>query len=219
MKHDELIKERVDEALFKKMDNADVGIKSMVSNGNVILSGIVDTLSEKSYAVEIIKQLPGVKEVEDALTVSMDGKIDDDDITQKIIDRLVLEPKLKDSKIGITTRQGHVFLKGKIATLAEAELAETLASTVMGVNKVINKMNIARSEEDFADDISLCNELVNVISNSEEFFAPDVDATCRDGVIYLSGSVSTTMEKGRIEDLAKTIPGVRRVVNELMLEN
>ncbi|PKM85923.1 MAG: hypothetical protein CVU87_13860 [Firmicutes bacterium HGW-Firmicutes-12] len=219
MKQDELIKERVDEALFRRMDNADIGINTIVTNGNVILSGIVDTLSEKSYAVKIVKELHGVKAVEDALTVSMDGKIDDDDITNKIVDRLVLEPKLKDSKLGITTNQGEVFLKGRIATLAEAELAETLASTVMGVKKVINQIQIGRNDDDLIDDVSLCNELVEVISNSEEFFAPDVDTSCRDRVIYLSGRVRTPLEKEGIEYLAKTVPGVRRVENRMMVEN
>lgn len=219
MEQDERTKERVKEALFSSMDNADLGIITDVRKGHVTLSGIVDTLSEKHFAAEVIRKIPEVKSVENALTISMDRKTDDDDIAQVITDRLVQEPRLKDSRLSAAVNKGVVYLKGSVKTLAEKELAETLAGTVMGVKEIVNQVRIGEKLEGPHDDATLVNAVEVMFSASEELAADDIKTDCRRGVIYLSGKVRSPHESDMAEYLAKTVPGVRRVVNELVVQH
>jgi osmotically-inducible protein OsmY len=46
-----------------------------------------------------------------------------------------------------------------------------------------------------------------------------VGARTKDGVVYLSGATSTPYERDNAEALAKSVPGVEQVVDELYVEN
>jgi osmotically-inducible protein OsmY len=46
-----------------------------------------------------------------------------------------------------------------------------------------------------------------------------VGARTKDGIVYLSGSTSTSSEKRNVEELTKGVPGVKQIVDELYVEN
>lgn len=143
MHGDELIKKMVEEVLYQHMDNADAGINVQVEKGFVNIFGIVDVLSEKYQAQKLVQGVPGVKGVDNSLTISTDGKIEDDDIKSSIEDLLGRHPRLKEKGIGSSCHRGNVHLHGKVRTLAESDEAEEIARKVMGVKEVINDLKVA----------------------------------------------------------------------------
>jgi osmotically-inducible protein OsmY len=46
-----------------------------------------------------------------------------------------------------------------------------------------------------------------------------VGARTKDGIVYLTGSTSTPLERQNVEELTKGVPGVKQVVNEVYAEN
>jgi osmotically-inducible protein OsmY len=46
-----------------------------------------------------------------------------------------------------------------------------------------------------------------------------VGARTKDGIVYLTGSTSTSLEKRNVEELTKGVPGVKQIVDELYVEN
>jgi osmotically-inducible protein OsmY len=46
-----------------------------------------------------------------------------------------------------------------------------------------------------------------------------VGARAKDGIVYLTGSTSTPLERKNAEELTRGVPGVKQVVNEVYAEN
>lgn len=215
MVQDEILKSKVEDILFNKMDNADIGINVEVAKGLVTLTGIVDVLSEKEYAEKATLSIPGIIGVENAIAVSIDGKIDDDDINQKVINRFFTDPRLDARHIGAITKQGIVYLKGHVKTLAEANIAQELAKTVMGVKDIVTQVNIGDNLDIPLDNASLANAVEVAFSASGEVSAQDIRSSCKDRYIYLDGIVDSEKEKNAATYWASTVPGVKKVINRL----
>lgn len=215
MNHDEMIKNKLNELLFENMENADMGINIRVADGYVTLFGIVDTLSEKEYAGKAAVSIPGVKGVDNSLTIGMDRKINDDDINQEVVSKITTNKDIKGSQIGAITNKGIVHLKGTTRTLEEAKLAKRLAGTVMGVSEVISDIEITGDKDSPQDDASLVNFVEGAFAASHEVEAEDVRTSCEKGVIYLEGTVDTPQQKFKAGYWASTVPGVKKVVNKL----
>lgn len=62
-------------------------------------------------------------------------------IWKKITDRLNKHPKIDAGNIEVEVNTGEVFLKGKADTEEEKQLAENIAMSVRGVNKVENHLH------------------------------------------------------------------------------
>lgn len=216
MTQDDMIKLKVEEALSESMHNSSLGINVQVEKGYVTLTGIVDVLSEKEYAERLVNSVSGIKGVNNALTVGMDGEITDEQITQQVIGKFLSEPQLEAQEIGAATKRGVVSLQGRVKTLAEANIARELASTVMGVKDVVmTQLKIGDNLEGPHDDATITNAVEVALSASDEVSARDVVTSCRHGILYLDGAVDTPAQKIAAGRLATTVPGVRRVVNRL----
>lgn len=215
MKQDQIIKEKVDQLLFFNLDNADLGINAQVEKGFVTLSGIVDVLAEKNVAEKLTRSIPEVKGIENALSISTDGKTDDDDINQEVVSRITTEPIMEGSMVGAETNRGLVTLKGHVETLAQAHTAQELASTVMGVKDIINQIKIGEDLETPSDDASLVNAVERAFAESKEVSAQDIKTTCKNRVIRLAGTVDSPEEKELAYRWASVVPGVRKVINKL----
>ncbi len=215
MDQDKILKDKAQELLFKSMENADQSINIQVENGYMTLTGIVDVLSEKKAVEELVRSIPGVKSVENALTIGMDRNIADKDITEEIINRFKSDRRLEDDNIGATTKQGIAQLQGSVKQLAEANIAFELASSVMGVKDVINQLKI-ESPNSPHDDASLTNAIERSFSLSGKVSAQDIKTQCYNGTVYLDGTVDTPKEKKYAEQLAATVPGIKKVANRLV---
>jgi len=215
MTHDDMLKLKAEEALSTNMHNSSLGINIQVEKGYITLTGIVDVLAEKSAAQEIISRLSGIKGVNNELTVGMDNYVEDEEITEQVIQRFLEEPQIEAKEIGAVAKKGVVYLKGHAKTLAEVEIAKELAGTVMGVKDVVNQLKIGQHLEGPHDDATLTNAVEVALSASGEVSARDVKTRCENGVIYLEGTVDNPAQRQAAQRWATTVPGVRRVVNKL----
>lgn len=214
MNRDKILKDKAEELLFDSMDNADQSINIQVEKGYITLTGIVDVLSEKKAVEELVRSIPGVKGVENALTIGMDRNIDDKDVTQEIVNRFTSHSHLENEYIGATTKQGIVHLQGNVNNLAQANIALQLASSVMGVKDIVNQLKIGDLETP-SDDASLVNAIERTFAISGKVSAQDIQTQCYNGTVYLNGTVDTRDEKEYAEQLATTVPGVHKVNNRL----
>jgi osmotically-inducible protein OsmY len=71
---------------------------------------------------------------------------------------------------------------------------------------------------DQASDLEITKQ-VRVVFKQHPDVCTGVGARTKDGVVYLSGSTSTSFEKRNVEELTKGVPGVKQVVDELYVEN
>ncbi len=123
-----------------------------VKNGLVILSGEASSLAQKELTTEYAKDVEGVKEVKNEMTVAktpahtaetIGEKIDDASITAQVKSSLMSHRSTSALKTKVETTDGVVTLSGIAKNAAEKSLVTKLVTDIEGVTSVINNMTIA----------------------------------------------------------------------------
>lgn len=123
-----------------------------VSDGVVILSGEAASLAQKDLTTEYAKDVEGVKEVKNEMTIAKTPgkpeqttgeKIDDASITAQVKSSLLSHRSTSALKTGVKTTDGVVTLSGIAKNAAEKSLVTKLVTDIDGVSSVVNNMTIA----------------------------------------------------------------------------
>lgn len=118
-----------------------------VKNGVVTLKGKAHSQAQKELTTEYAKDVEGVKEVNNEMTMSnpedtLGEKIDDASITAQVKMTLMMHKSTGVIRTSVTTNNGVVSVGGKARNEAEKDLVTKLTEDVQGVTGVINKMTI-----------------------------------------------------------------------------
>jgi hyperosmotically inducible periplasmic protein len=119
--------------------------------GHVTLRGEADNQAQKELTTEYVKDIEGVKDVRNKMTVSknmktpgetMGEKIDDASITAQAKMTLLFHSSTSAGNTHVVTNQGVITLDGKAQNAAERDLAGKLVADIHGVKSVVNNMTI-----------------------------------------------------------------------------
>ena len=121
-----------------------------VKDGIVTLRGEAASQAQKELTTEYAKDVEGVKEVNNEMSVAktpkkertVGEKIDDASITAQVKMTLLSHHSTSAINTKVETKRGKVTLYGKARNAAEMNLATKLASDVNGVTAVKNRMVI-----------------------------------------------------------------------------
>jgi hyperosmotically inducible protein len=136
--------------LFNRNVSA-VKTQVFVNEGIVTLKGEAETQAQKDLTGEYAKDIEGVKDVKNEMTISkmenkseqtMGEKIDDASITAQIKMAFLTHHSTSAFKTGVDTKDGVVTLSGSAANGAGKDMAAKVAGNVNGVTNVINNMII-----------------------------------------------------------------------------
>jgi hyperosmotically inducible periplasmic protein len=120
------------------------------TGGIVTLQGKADNTAQKDLTTEYVKDVEGVKDVKNEMTVgkaakkkqTIGGKIDDASVTALVKMTLLYHRSTSALNTSVATKRGVVTLTGKAKNAAEKDLATKFANDVNGVKSVNNKMTI-----------------------------------------------------------------------------
>jgi osmotically-inducible protein OsmY len=121
-----------------------------VKDGIVTLRGAVATQAQKELTTAYAKDVEGVKDVTNEMTVKKEvskkqtvgQKIDDSSITAQVKMTLLYHRSTSAIKTQVETKNGVVTLTGKANNLAEFNLATRLTNDINGVKSVKNMMSV-----------------------------------------------------------------------------
>lgn len=121
-----------------------------VKDGIVTLSGIAVSQAQKELTTEYARDVEGVKEVNNEMTVTetpkkkrtVGEKIDDASITAQVKMALLLHRSTSALNTTVKTKRGVVTVSGKARNAAEKDLVTKLVPDINGVKKVKNLMTI-----------------------------------------------------------------------------
>jgi osmotically-inducible protein OsmY len=119
-------------------------------DGIVTLRGHASSQAQKDLTTEHVKDVEGVKDVKNEMTVTKTSKktqtvgekIDDASITAQVKMTLLYHRSTSAINTKVETNKGKVTLYGKAKNAAEKELAAKFANDVNGVKGVENRMTI-----------------------------------------------------------------------------
>lgn len=138
---DELLRERVQEALDSDVRTREYGLAARVEDGRVTVSGVVDTLAEKEQVQKVAASVPGVRGVESTVAVSTDGAIRDEDVEYEVGEEL-RAAGVNPRHIGAKSVRGVVYLTGRADSPEEIVRARAAAAKARGVKEVVCRVKL-----------------------------------------------------------------------------
>jgi osmotically-inducible protein OsmY len=202
----------------------DDSIKTESKDGVVTLTGTVADSSHKSLAENTVASLPGVKSVDDQLTVSGQQPAEHSDtwIKMKVQTALLFHRNVSATGTTVYVKDGVVTLQGEASSLAQKELTTEYARDIDNVKSVKNDMTIAKTPAapdatmgDKIDDASITAQVKSSLLSHRSTSALNTGVSTTDGVVTLTGVAKNDAEKSLVTKLAEDIVGVTSVINNM----
>lgn len=205
----------------------DALINVSVDNGDVILSGTVGSMAEKTRT-EVDARVAGVKSVDSTgLSVKWwardkrlrKGKYvskSDPEIKSAIEDAFRIDSRVNVSDILIEVDDGIATLRGTVDNLKERRIAAQDARNIVGVWGVDNQLKV---NFDLPPSDGRIEENVEHALVTDPYVERyEITVSVVEGEVYLYGEVDSTFEKIQADDLAARQKGVVEVHNYLTVK-
>jgi hyperosmotically inducible protein len=143
-------------------------------------------------------------------------------ITSKTKMALVADKRTKARQIKVETQAGVVTLRGKVGTAVERSAAEEIARGVGGVKSVTNALQVVPLEQREAVDVrdtDVKKAVAERLDGDQQLKAATIKVRADNGLVTLMGTVPDARAKARAGELARKVPGVRAIRNELQLKS
>lgn len=201
-----------------------------VEHGTVRFSGAVGSLQEKLLAADLA-WVAGVVSVDvDDLEVvwhrrdemrRKSGRLlrTDDQIRRAIADAFRHDPRVSslDPHIDIEVSDATVTLTGVVDSLKARMAAEQDVRNTAGVWHVRNSLKVRDASP--TPDNELEDRIEEAFFNDPFLERVDVTIEARDGIVFLTGNVNTSLGRQRAESIAERIAGVAFVINNLTFDH
>jgi len=129
---------------------------------------------------------------------------------------------LTDVNVSQDQDKGVMTLKGDVASADQKAQAETLAKQAAPDYAVANEIGVrptgAESQAKAVDsnlDSAIEDNFKASLKANKHLDDQSIDYSAKNGTLMLTGSVKTTAQKKEAEALAKKVPNVQQVVNEI----
>jgi hyperosmotically inducible protein len=145
---DKSIDARVKEALSSNGEYRFNDVQVVSFKGTVQLSGFVETRDQKSSASDITKNVQGVRDVQDNITVqsdiqrSTDQVRDDKELASRVSRALQDNPDYKFDEVSVLAVNGTVQLSGFVDTSDQKSRAADIAKGIDGAKDVDNNITV-----------------------------------------------------------------------------
>jgi hyperosmotically inducible periplasmic protein len=237
---DHALKQRVEKALLAdpSLKSSNISVQS-VNKGVVLLGGTATTLSAHLRAIEVVASMSGVyrvaSEVQSPATLA-DAEIwrgatppllseehgmwdtaSDLWITSATKMRLLADTQTPALDINVDTWAGVVTLFGIVPSQEAKAAAEADTRKVSGVKRVENELQVVASVKQAAGQVR-DEELERDVKKALDTAAfKEITVDVKNGVVRLTGTISTEEQRLEAAQTARAVSGVRAVEDDLRL--
>lgn len=215
MKSDRRLREDVINELKWDPSVNDANISVKAKSGLLILSGHVDSLSEKVRAETAVKRVAGVKALEIRLEVKLlySTEREDEDIAKSAENVVRWSNDLRNNSVNIVVEKGWITLTGFVAWAFQKQNIGFSLQNLMGVVGIRNLISI----ESKASNQAIKSEIEKTLLRHGEAFTEQVAISVNGAEVTLSGAVYSWAERDLIAHIAWHTAGVKLVHNQITI--
>jgi osmotically-inducible protein OsmY len=198
-----------------------------VKDGRVTLCGQIGSAAAK-YRAEALAWVGGVTAVDAANLVTTlwlrdkmrkaPGRkpLPDLEVRNAVLAAFLQDPRLAATNPTVEVDHGLALLSGTVASLQAKAAAEQTARNTAGVWDVRNQLKVRPPNA--PDDQRLKQTVEKALRRDPFIAAPLITAKVSGGVVSLGGSVQTSYQRSRAEEIVSRLRGVVKVKNLLFVE-
>ena len=153
-------------------------------------------------------------------TEAVKTNVSDSWITSKTKIALYADKRVPGTDVNVETQKGTVFLRGKVDSDAAKAAAEEITKGIDGVKSVKNELQVvAKADKKMveAKDEDLTKQVKTRLQSDARL--KKVDVRVDNGVVTLQGKVANIADSARASQLARGVPGVRAVKNDMTFDS
>jgi len=213
--HDAHMQKEIKDALLKGTESAGIDIKVMAEDGVVRLYGVVDVLSHRTVAEEIVRKIPGVRHIDNDITVANEETFSDKQVYEAAVHALSTREEFRD--MGCRVHKGVVTLIGHAGSKDDVKNAVRMVEGMAGVREVmVEKIKIGEGQKEDEADISrtAVRMLTEMGYDSAQF-----QVYCDAGTLFVKGFVPNRADRTRIKTAMHRVPGVARLETLLITDD
>lgn len=136
-----------------------------------------------------------------------------EDVVCLVQEAIRQDARFLTSSIEVTAKQGAVVLSGLVPDPATRAAAVAVAKRTRGVQRVVDQIRVQPFVPRFDADITA--DVVSAITVNANTNPAQIDVQTVDGVVYLHGTVPDPTIRQMVDSIARSIEGVRDVVDDL----
>jgi hyperosmotically inducible periplasmic protein len=179
-----------------------------------ILSALLAATPFAAGAAE--SKMDELKDKAKSATEGAKTAVSDSWITSKTKIALFADERVKGREVSVDTQKGVVHLRGKVDSDEAKSAAADVAKNVEGVQSVKNDLQVvaptARKAVD-ANDKEIAKAVGALLTQDMQLKKVDVRAD--GGIVTLTGEVPSITASAKASEMARNVPGVKSVKNEL----
>jgi len=151
---------------------------------------------------------------------TMGSMVDDSTVSSKVKMNLINASDVKARRIDVDVLNGVVTLTGLVESGAEIRRAEEIALAVKGVKGVTNYLTVgSRTMGQALEDNIIVGKINSNLIVEPNMRSLNIDVDSNNGVVTLTGIVSSADQKRRALKIAGDTAGVVKVIDNLQVSN
>lgn len=193
-----------------EVDASAVGVAA--KEGVVTLTGFINSYAGKLAAERAAKRVRGVRAVANDIGVRLMLERTDAEIARDAARALEIRSNIPAS-VQIVAHNGRITLTGTVEWLHQKFQADKAVRHVRGVIAVLNHIKVTPKSE--ARDVH--HRIVEALHRNADFDARHISVSIREGVVTLTGTVMSWLQRDAVERAAASAPGITRVENNIVV--
>ncbi|KQT56134.1 ornithine aminotransferase [Methylobacterium sp. Leaf456] len=186
-----------------------------VDDGVVSLSGCVGTYAERIAAEKVVQRVRGVRAITEALEVRGPDteRTGDVEIAGRVLNVLAWDSRIQAHGIQVKVELGAVTLNGSVPYYFQSVAAASDIRRLSGVTDVLNLLAVRPP----AEAVDVKAKILAALKRNAKLDGDAIQVSVVDDEVTLEGFVNAWHEREVAERAAWSAPGVRAVVDRLML--
>lgn len=203
-----------------------LGINVFAKDGKVSLEGEVDSFQKRRLVAMSVKQVRGVRKVDNLIQVIYEHKKTDEALRKEILQALHWDNRIDDALIEVRVTDGRVSLAGIVGSAAEKNWAidkayvtgvEAVDSSELQVERWRRDPDLKGDKYTPKKDSAILEAVKTALTSNPRIQSETVEVTVKNRTVILRGTIESLLAKKEASLEAAAIVGVREVKNHLKI--